>query len=94
MLNLVSQSIESPDSHWERRTAPAVHPAKRPSNSAKMLKPSVDEMDRSPPKILTLSSPVQESMDLTTEVQMGGFLEKCYYCKEKIREDKEVFMYG
>lgn len=94
MLNLVSQSIESPDTHWERRTAPAVHAVKPPSNSAKMLKSSVDEMDRSPPKILTLSSPVQESVDLTTEGQMGGFLEKCCYCKKKIREDKEVFMYG
>ena len=49
------------------------------------------ERYQSPPRILTLSSP--ESEKDNPEGQVGNFLEKCYFCKRRIAEDGEVFMY-
>ncbi|CAL5432985.1 unnamed protein product [Camellia sinensis] len=47
------------------------------------------------PRILTLSSPVQESGGVACKTEpIEGFLQKCYYCKKKIRENAEVFMYS
>ncbi|CAK9151103.1 unnamed protein product [Ilex paraguariensis] len=91
LLDHVSLPIES----WEMRTAPPSASVKPPNNPNKVLKTSVvEKVDQSRPKILTLSSPVQESVDQTDTEMVGGFLKNCYYCKKKILEDAEVFMYG
>ncbi|GFP92321.1 hypothetical protein PHJA_001376200 [Phtheirospermum japonicum] len=28
------------------------------------------------------------------DVKFGGFLERCHYCKKRIAQNEEVFMYG
>ncbi|CAL5425219.1 unnamed protein product [Camellia sinensis] len=95
---VLSPPIESADGWLERRSAPpsAAATAKPPSNSSKAMKPSVAEKSLvSPPRILTLSSPVQEeSIDGSDDQPIGEFLDKCYYCKKKIGENAEVFMYS
>ncbi|XAR61181.1 hypothetical protein NMG60_11034814 [Bertholletia excelsa] len=74
----------------------ATHPPPRPTgNTTKATKPSVADMSmESQSRILTLSSPVKESVDASAEELIGDFLDKCYYCKRKIRENAEVFMYS
>ena len=62
-----------------------------PSSSA--TKQSKEKSVESPPRILTLSSPVQGNVDVSNEETIGEFLDKCYYCKKKIHENAEVFMY-
>ncbi|KAA8550837.1 hypothetical protein F0562_002521 [Nyssa sinensis] len=96
VFNHVLPPVESADGRWERLTAPTSSVDSRaPNNSPKVLKSSVAEKsDKSRPRILTLSSPVQDSTDVSDKELIGGFLEKCYYCKKKIREDNEVFMYS
>ncbi|KAF5930402.1 hypothetical protein HYC85_031275 [Camellia sinensis] len=95
---VLSPPIESADGWLERRSAPpsAAATAKPPSNSSKAMKPSVAEKSLvSPPRILTLSSPVQEeSIDGSDDQPIGEFLDKCYYCKKKIGENAAVFMYS
>ncbi|KAA8543270.1 hypothetical protein F0562_021234 [Nyssa sinensis] len=96
VLNHVSPPVESADRCRERPAAPTSSAATRPpSNSVKVLKSSVAEQsDESRRRILTLSSPVQESVDVADKEPIGGFLEKCYYCKKKIRDNDEIFMYS
>ncbi|CAL5353777.1 unnamed protein product [Camellia sinensis] len=95
---VLSPPIESADGWLERRSAPpsAAAAAKPPSYSSKAMRPSVAEKSLvSPPRILTLSSPVQEeSIDGSDDQPIGEFLDKCYYCKKKIGENAEVFMYS
>ena len=71
----------------------AAHPLPRPTGT-KAMEPSVADMSmESQSGILTLSSPVKESVDESGEELIGDFLDKCYYCKKKIQENAEVFMY-
>ncbi|KAK9280786.1 hypothetical protein L1049_003675 [Liquidambar formosana] len=94
LVNQVSPSADSADPRWNRRTAPASAASKPPSSSAKIWKPSKAEVEQSRPRILTLSSPVQETDKERLDVSTEGFLEKCFYCKKKISENDEVFMYS
>lgn len=77
-------------SAWEVSAAPPPSSAvKRP----KCLKPSLAESTeqvRPLPRVLTLTSPIQESNFHT----IGGFLENCYNCKKKISQNDDVFMYS
>ncbi|XP_031253112.1 FCS-Like Zinc finger 16-like isoform X1 [Pistacia vera] len=56
--------------------------------------------EESPPRILTVSSPevVKESCYGygygQGQGQNGNFLDKCYFCEKRIRQNAEVFMYG
>lgn len=43
-------------------------------------------------KILTIGYPV--SVGESDQLKIGGFLERCHYCKKRIAKDSEVFMYG
>lgn len=82
------------ESAWEVRTAPLSAAVKPP----KCLKASLEEKNSDQPRsprVLTMSSPVKDSrVDVSDHGdRMGGFLEKCYYCKMKICLNDEVFMY-
>lgn len=93
-------AMESPELRWEKHSdiAAATASANRASDSsAKILKPSELVTDhQSRPKILTVASPESNKgkFDESFEGSIGGFLQKCYHCKKKIRENAEVFMYG
>ncbi|KAJ9696148.1 hypothetical protein PVL29_008406 [Vitis rotundifolia] len=92
-------AMGSPDLRWEKHSAIAAETASAngASDSAKILKPSELVADhQSRPKILTVASPetVKGKFDESFEGPIGGFLQKCYYCKKKIHENAEVFMYG
>ena len=92
-------AMGSPDLRWEKHSAIAAETASAngASDSAKILKPSELVADhQSQPKILTVASPETEKgkFDESFECPIGGFLQKCYYCKKKIHENAEVFMYG
>ncbi|KAL6968294.1 hypothetical protein U1Q18_034097 [Sarracenia purpurea var. burkii] len=93
---VLSPTVESAGGWIERRPASSSTTAAKPqSNSAMAKKPSGAEKSvESPPRILTLSSPTQESVDASGKEPIGQFLDKCYYCKEKIRDNTEVFMYS
>lgn len=93
------QAMGSPDLRWEKHSAIAAETASAngASDSAKILKPSELVADhQSRPKILTVASPETEKgkFDESFEGPIGGFLQNCYYCKKKIHENAEVFMYG
>ena len=80
--------VASPEHRWEK-----------PSNSAKILKPSEVAGDHQARQtILTVASPEADRdrgrVDVSSEKMIGGFLEKCYYCNRQINENVEVFMYG
>ncbi|GAB2282350.1 hypothetical protein Dimus_016895 [Dionaea muscipula] len=64
------------------------------SNFPNVLKPS----DQNRRQILSLGSPLREFTDESdvrrNEEEIDDFLERCYYCKKKIRDDSEVFMYS
>ncbi|WJZ90122.1 hypothetical protein VitviT2T_009291 [Vitis vinifera] len=82
--------VPTPEHRWDKRSA-------TPSNSAKILKPSdVAGDQQARPTILTVASPEMDRgrVDVSSEKPIGAFLEKCYYCNSKIRENVEVFMYG
>ncbi|PSS06419.1 hypothetical protein CEY00_Acc19549 [Actinidia chinensis var. chinensis] len=64
-----------------------------PASASTSTKQSKEKSVESPPRILTLSSPVQGNVDVRDEEPIGEFLDKCYYCKKKIHENAEVFMY-
>lgn len=44
-----------------------------------------------PSKILDIECPV--GVGESDQVKIGGFLERCYYCKKRIAQNSEVFMY-
>lgn len=92
-------AMASPELRCEKSSAiaAATASANEPSNSAKILKPSELVADhQSRPQILTVASPETDKgeFDESFEGSIGGFLQKCFYCKKKIRENAEVFMYG
>ena len=93
-------AMGSPELRWDKHSAiaAATASANEPSNSsAKQLKPSELVADRqSRPNILTVASPETDKgkFEESFEGLIGGFLQKCYFCKKKICEDAEVFMYG
>ncbi|XP_030545906.1 FCS-Like Zinc finger 6 [Rhodamnia argentea] len=86
---LSSPAADSPELRWHVRTALAFSgaPSLAPPPQA-----STDQR-RPPPRtgILTLSSPAGEDW---SQERIGNFLERCFYCKKRIRESDEVFMYG
>ncbi|XP_052170038.1 FCS-Like Zinc finger 16-like isoform X2 [Diospyros lotus] len=92
---VLSPPIQSPDSRPERRAAPpSAASARSPSKSPKVMKPSVAENStESRPIILSLSSPVQVNVGASHKEPIGQFLDKCYYCQRKIRENSEVYIY-
>lgn len=47
------------------------------------------------PAILAISAPEIDPVDQMWDglVPFGRFFEKCFYCKKKISDDEEVFMY-
>ncbi|XP_059439729.1 uncharacterized protein LOC132172271 [Corylus avellana] len=82
---LTPTATVSPEHRFDVGTAPGIPVTARPPSVAA-------ERYQSPPRILTLSSP--ESEKEKPEGQVGNFLEKCYFCKRRIAEDDEVFMYS
>ncbi|KAL8530567.1 hypothetical protein ACS0TY_007557 [Phlomoides rotata] len=42
---------------------------------------------------LAIASPVNVDHKCD-QMKIGGFLERCHYCKKRIAQDSEVFMYG
>ncbi|KAI3449665.1 hypothetical protein Pfo_006330 [Paulownia fortunei] len=44
------------------------------------------------PKILTVASPL--NVGESDQPKIGGFLERCHYCKKRIAQNSEVFMYS
>ncbi|KAK6141375.1 hypothetical protein DH2020_024866 [Rehmannia glutinosa] len=48
--------------------------------------------EASRPKFMTVASPV--SVGESEKVKIGGFLERCHYCKKRIAQNSEVFMYS
>ncbi|KMT10204.1 hypothetical protein BVRB_5g119650 [Beta vulgaris subsp. vulgaris] len=48
------------------------------------------------PAILAISAPEIDPVDQMWDglVPFGRFFEKCFYCKKKISDDEEVFMYS
>ncbi|KAL5792885.1 hypothetical protein ACOSP7_001479 [Xanthoceras sorbifolium] len=54
------------------------------------------ESEQSRTGILTVSSPevVKESGHGHDHGKIGNFLEKCYFCKKRMRQEDEAFMYG
>ncbi|KAE9460686.1 hypothetical protein C3L33_07477, partial [Rhododendron williamsianum] len=81
---------ESADGGWMDRRAAASR--KRPSNASPRASEKSVEVS-SPPRILTLSSPVKESVGSRGKELVGDFLGRCYRCKKQINENAEVFMY-
>lgn len=55
----------------------------------KCVKPSGFEQTTSSP-ILSLASPEKREVDQ----RIGGFLEQCFYCKNEIYQNMEVYMYS
>ncbi|KAG5514484.1 hypothetical protein RHGRI_035778 [Rhododendron griersonianum] len=82
---------ESADGGWMDRRAAASR--KRPSNASPRASEKSVEVS-SPPRILTLSSPVKESVGSRGKELVGDFLGRCYRCKKQINENAEVFMYS
>ncbi|GMH02404.1 hypothetical protein Nepgr_004243 [Nepenthes gracilis] len=81
--------VVSADNRWKNRSDPST-PVGKTSDSDKPREPH--DQTRT---VLTLASPVREHIGVSGEEggKIGNFLEKCYYCKKKIEEDSEVFMY-
>ncbi|XAR58565.1 hypothetical protein NMG60_11014009 [Bertholletia excelsa] len=71
-------------------------PGKPPNKEAKAIRRSISQ--DSPHlrrRILTVpNDPVKVSVDARNGEPVRGFLERCYSCKTKIRENDEVFMYS
>ncbi|KAK4407159.1 hypothetical protein Sango_0296900 [Sesamum angolense] len=44
------------------------------------------------PKILAVASSVD--IGQSNQLEIGGFLERCHYCKKRIAQNSEVFMYS
>ncbi|KAK4418296.1 hypothetical protein Salat_2242300 [Sesamum alatum] len=44
------------------------------------------------PKILAVASPVV--VGESNQLEIGRFLERCHYCKKRIAQNSEVFMYS
>ncbi|KAL0459508.1 UNVERIFIED_CONTAM: hypothetical protein Slati_0578000 [Sesamum latifolium] len=44
------------------------------------------------PKILAVASSVDVGQ--SNQLEIGGFLERCHYCKKRIAQNSEVFMYS
>ncbi|XP_058197818.1 uncharacterized protein LOC131313506 [Rhododendron vialii] len=82
---------ESADGGWMDRRAAASR--KRQSNASSRASEKSVEVS-SPPRILTLSSPVKESVGSRGKELVGDFLGRCYRCKKQINENAEVFMYS
>ncbi|KAG8370734.1 hypothetical protein BUALT_Bualt13G0014100 [Buddleja alternifolia] len=45
------------------------------------------------PRILTVASPMS-GVGESERMKVGGFLERCHYCKKRIAQDSKVFMYS
>ncbi|XP_051142738.1 FCS-Like Zinc finger 10-like [Andrographis paniculata] len=45
-----------------------------------------------PSKILDIESPLRVGQP--DQVKIGGFLERCHFCKKRIAQNSEVFMYS
>ncbi|KAK6925747.1 Zf-FLZ domain [Dillenia turbinata] len=84
----------SPDRRLLWRSPQPSTSVKPSGGFAKILRPSVAETEQSRPKILSLASPKKDRVDLSRDGTIGGFLEKCFFCGKKIRENDEVFMYS
>ncbi|KAL6500504.1 hypothetical protein OROHE_025870 [Orobanche hederae] len=48
-------------------------------------------VEPTPPYFMTVASPVQ--VWDSEKMKIGGFLERCHYCKKRIAQNSEVFMY-
>ncbi|PIN19475.1 hypothetical protein CDL12_07846 [Handroanthus impetiginosus] len=48
--------------------------------------------ESSRPKLLAVASP--ENVAESDQLKIGGFLERCHYCKKRIAQNSEVFMYS
>ncbi|XP_073290720.1 FCS-Like Zinc finger 1-like [Primulina huaijiensis] len=51
-----------------------------------------DATEASCRNIWTVASP--ESVSKPDRITVGGFLEQCHYCKKRMDQNSEVFMYG
>lgn len=77
-MSLKRSRSGSPSSHRDAETA----------SPATVIRPD-DEGEPSGSKVLTIAYPVRES----EEPRIGGFLERCHYCRKRIAQNAEVFMY-
>ncbi|KAK4441652.1 hypothetical protein Salat_0500100 [Sesamum alatum] len=77
----------SPSSHLFKHVATSVDAGVNPRA---VIKADVSGVS-SQSKILNLAYPL--SVVDSDRVKIGGFLERCHYCKKRIAQNSEVFMY-
>ncbi|XP_057958792.1 uncharacterized protein LOC131151568 [Malania oleifera] len=97
-LFAATQLIEPPVARLEKKRPTLVTAAVRRRRPIVNSKPPVAKPEQPRRSILTLGSPVllenNEGYEKRADERYGVFLEACYFCKKKIDEDGDVFMYG